>query len=144
MDSGNYYLLETKGRQDRDVPRKASAAVQWCETASKSGIKWEYVFTPQDVMERLTSNRFDDLVRACEPALRNLLSEMTQTPELPFFVTREETDVETFFSAEVFEKLTDRGKKAARDALDIYRFFREQEGYFEFLSRLYFITEPVR
>lgn len=126
MDNGNYYLLETKGRQDRDVPRKASAAVQWCETASKRGIKWEYVFTPQDVMERLTSNRFDDLVRACEPALINLLSETTQTPELPFFAAREETDVESFFSAEAFGKLTERGKKAARDALDIYRFLENK------------------
>ena len=127
MENGDCFVVETKGRQDRDVPRKASAAVQWCETASKSGVNWKYVFTPQDVMERLASNSFDDLVRACEPALRNLLSETTQTPELPFFEEREETDVESFFSAETFGKLTERGKKASQDALDIYRFLENKK-----------------
>ena len=127
MDNGDCFLLETKGRQDRDVPRKASAAVQWCETASKSGVKWEYVFTPQDVMKRLSSNCFDDLARACEPALRNLLTETTQTPELPLFTVQAETDIESFFSAESFEKLTERGKKAAHDSLEIYRFLENKE-----------------
>ena len=125
-DNGDCFIVETKGRQDRDVPRKASAAVQWCETASKSGVKWQYVFTPQDVMQRLAGNRFDDLVRSCEPALQNLLSEITQTPELPFFAEGEETDVESFFPVETFGKLTERGKKAAQDALDIYRFLENK------------------
>ena len=49
MDTREYALVETKGRQDRDVPRKAAAAVEWCKAASKSGTKWQYVFTPQNV-----------------------------------------------------------------------------------------------
>lgn len=124
---GNYALVETKGRQDLEVPRKSRAAVEWCETASKGGFKWEYVFTPQNVMEELTSNRFDDMTRACVPALQNLLSETTKTPELPLFTAREETDAESFFSAETFEKLSARAQKAARDALEIYRFLENKE-----------------
>ena len=53
-EDGSYAVVETKGRQDIDVPRKASAAVEWCKAASKGGVKWQYVFTPQNVMEGLT------------------------------------------------------------------------------------------
>ena len=55
---GAYFLIETKGRQDQDVPRKASAAIEWCKTASKSATRWHYVFVPQAIMEGLTSSRF--------------------------------------------------------------------------------------
>jgi len=126
-EDGSYAVVETKGRQDSDVPRKAAAAVEWCKTASRSGLKWQYVFTPQNVMESLTGNRFDALVRACAPALQNLLSETTRAPELPLFERRAEGDVEDFFSKETFEKLPARGKKAARDALELYRFFERKE-----------------
>jgi len=32
--NGDYYLVETKGRADRDVPAKARAATGWCKAAS--------------------------------------------------------------------------------------------------------------
>ena len=126
-DDGNYALIETKGRQDVDVPRKAAAAVEWCKTASKGSVKWEYVFTPQNVMEGLTGNRFDELTRACKPALQNLLSETTKAPELPLYSERQEGDAEEFYTAEVFEKLPPRGRKAAQDALDLFRFFERKQ-----------------
>ena len=78
-------------------------------------------------MEGLTGNRFDDLARACIPALQNLLSETTQAPELPLFTARPEGDAESFYSKETFEKLPARGKKAAQDALKLYRFFEREE-----------------
>ncbi len=126
MEDGAHYLVETKGRQDADVSRKARAAMEWCRAAASSGVKWEYVFTPQNVMERLTSNRFDALVRSCAPALQNLLSEATDAPELPFFA-REETDAESFFSAETFGRLGERERRAATDALELYRFFERKK-----------------
>ena len=128
MDDGTYWLVETKGRHDIDVPRKAVAANEWCKTAFKSGTAWQYVFTPQDLMEKLTGNHFADLARACVPALQNLLSETTKAPELPLFGKRPEGDAETFYSAGTFEKLPTRGKKAATDALELYRFFERKEG----------------
>jgi len=129
MDDGTYALVETKGRQDSGVPRKAAAAIEWCKTASKGGVTWQYVFTPQNVMQGLTGNRLADLMRACAPALQNLLSEITGAPELPLFAGRRESDAEEFFSREVFEKLPARGKRAAQDALELYRFFERKEAH---------------
>jgi type III restriction enzyme len=126
MDTGEYALVETKGRQDRDVPRKAKAAIEWCKAASKGGVKWNYVFTPQNVMERLTGNRFADLARACVPALQNLLSETTTQPELPLFGPKPDNDSEEFYGKEVFDSLPLRAKKAATDALELYRFFEKK------------------
>ena len=127
MEDSAYALVETKGRQDADVPGKAAAAVEWCKAASKAGVRWQYVFTPQNVMEGLTGNRFDELARACVPALQNLLSETTKAPELPLFTARPEGDAEVFYSKETFAKLPVRGKKAAKDALELYRFFERKE-----------------
>lgn len=128
LEDGKHALLETKGRQDIDVPRKAAAAIEWCKTASKGGVEWQYVFTPQNVMEGLTGNKFEDLARACAPALQNLLSETTASPELPLFATRSENDAEEFFTKSVFEKLPIRAKKAATDALELFRFFEKKQG----------------
>jgi type III restriction enzyme len=126
MDSGEYALVETKGRQDSDVPRKAAAAIEWCKAASKGPVKWQYVFTPQNVMERLTGNKFADLARACAPALQNLLSESTAQPELPLFGPRPDNDAEEFFGKDVFDSLPIRAKKAATDALELFRFFEKK------------------
>lgn len=126
METGEYALVETKGRQDSDVPRKAQAAIEWCKAASKGAVKWTYVFTPQNVMERLTGNRFTDLARACVPALQNLLSETTAQPELPLFGPKSDNDAEQFFGKDVFDSLPLRAKKAATDALELYRFFEKK------------------
>lgn len=123
---GSHFLVETKGRQDRDVPRKAMAAVEWCKTASRTKTRWEYVFIPQNVMEGLTGNQFADLGRACAPALQNLLSEIGQQPELPLFAARHEGDAEAFFSAAVLNKLGPRARKAAEDALELYRYLEKK------------------
>ncbi len=42
--TGRCYLIETKGREDKDVPRKARAAIAWCQAASASGTAWEYLW----------------------------------------------------------------------------------------------------
>ena len=49
-----YVLIETKGREDRDVSLKARAAVAWCEATSKERDKWTYLYVPQAVFEDLT------------------------------------------------------------------------------------------
>lgn len=126
MNDGEYALVETKGRQDSDVPRKAQAAIEWCKAASKGSVKWSYVFTPQNVMERLTGNRFNDLARACAPALQNLLSETTAQPELPLFGPKADNDAENFYGKDIFDRLPMRVKKAATDALELYRFFEKK------------------
>lgn len=123
---GQYFLIETKGRQDQDVPRKASAAVEWCKTASKSGASWTYIFVPQAIMEGLTSNRLADLARSCAPALQNLLSETTRAPELPLFGEQAREKAQAFYSEATLVKLTPRERKAAEDAAELYRYFEKK------------------
>ena len=128
LSDGSCALVETKGRQDIDVPRKATAAIEWCKTASKGDAKWEYVFVPQNVMEGLTGNKFEHLARACTPALQNLLSETTAAPELPLFSSRTDDDAAEFYSSKIFDDLPRRAKKAATDALELFRFLERKEG----------------
>ena len=110
-------------------PRKAAAAVEWCKTASKGGTKWQYVFTPQrrdagTDRQSVCRSRDGPAFRLCKAfsarrrGLRNYRC----------FGTRTESDAEAFFSSETFEKLPTRAKKAAADALDLYRFFERKEG----------------
>lgn len=127
-EDGSYALVETKGQEDLNVPRKAVAAVEWCKIASKNADNnWQYVFIPQSVMENLTGSRFDALVRASAPALKNLQNEPTKTPDLPFFTPRPESDVEEFYSKEIFKKLPSRGKKMAKDAFELYHFLEQKK-----------------
>lgn len=127
-EDGNYWMIETKGRQDQDVPRKAEAAMEWCKTASKGKAKWEYVFTPQDIMQGVSSNRFADLARACIPALKNVLSETTAQPELPLFGDSNKENAAKFFAEGALDKLGTRPRKAAVDAYDLFRFLEKKEG----------------
>ena len=132
-EDGSYALVETKGREDLNVPRKAGAAIEWCKAASKSvDSNWRYIFIPQNVMENLTGNRFDTLARTSAPALKNLQNEPTRAPDLPFFDSRPESDVEEFYSKEIFENLPSRGKKTARDALELYRFLEQKQEIINF------------
>lgn len=123
---GALYLVETKGRQDSDVGRKASAALEWCRSAAKSSKSWDYVFIPQNVMQGLTSNKFADLVRSSAPALKNILSEGSRAPELPLFGDRGPDDADAFYGAIVLTSLQPRAKKAAQDALDLYRYLEKK------------------
>ena len=124
--SGALYIVETKGRQDHDVSRKAEAAIEWCKSASRSGASWSYVFVPQAVMEGLTSSQFADLARSTAPALQNLLSETTRAPELPLFGEGAKEKAEEFYSAETLGKLNARERKAAEDAAELFRYFERK------------------
>ncbi len=87
-----------------------------------------YVFTPQNIMQGVTANRFADLVRACVPALKNLLSETTGAPELPLFGDTNKDEAAEFFTNGVLDKLNARSKKAALDAYDLFRFLEKKDG----------------
>ncbi|MCU0466870.1 MAG: DEAD/DEAH box helicase family protein [Anaerolineae bacterium] len=52
--TGTHYLIETKGREDTDVPRKDSAARMWCEEAVKlTGTPWRFLKVMQKDYEGL-------------------------------------------------------------------------------------------
>ena len=59
---GGYWLLETKGQETSEVPRKDAAATQWCENASQlTQTAWKYTKIPQKEFESLHPSRFADL-----------------------------------------------------------------------------------
>ena len=74
----------------------------------------------------LTSSKFADLVRACAPALQNLLSETTGAPELPLFGEQAREKAQEFYSEETLAKLSARERKAAEDAAELYRYFERK------------------
>src|SRR5207237_782879 len=62
LGNNDHYLIETKGREDPDVPRKDQAAKLWCEYATElTGTKWEYLKIPQKDFNRLQPSDFSDL-----------------------------------------------------------------------------------
>ncbi|MEB3292839.1 MAG: DEAD/DEAH box helicase family protein, partial [Synechococcales bacterium] len=128
----HYYLVETKGREDRDVPLKAKAAIAWCEAASTETLQWQYLYIPQGVFERMAGDTVAELARACAPALQNLLqAEEFQT--LPLFVNLgqaddEATAIDSLIDPEILNALPSRYRRAADQAVMLYRFFENKEG----------------
>lgn len=72
---GNYFLVELKGRVDPLVPIKARAAIEWCKTASKGKSKWRYLFVPYYLFQQSAPGTIEELARACEPSIKELLKE---------------------------------------------------------------------
>lgn len=81
----HYYLIETKGREDRDVPRKAAAAIAWCAAASVESCQWEYLYIPQGVFERHRGASIRELADTCRPALHNVLDTERIEERYPLF-----------------------------------------------------------
>ncbi|BAU44091.1 hypothetical protein [Leptolyngbya sp. O-77] len=149
---GHYYLVETKGREDRDVPLKAKAAIAWCEAASgvttevattnqnvrsadfsqqKAGT-WHYLYIPQSVFERMANDTVAELARACAPALQNLL-QAEEFQDLPLFVNLGQVDeeasaVDSLIDPAILNALPSRYRRAADQAVMLYRFFENKEG----------------
>jgi type III restriction enzyme len=158
---GHYYLVETKGREDRDVPLKAKAAIAWCEAASPHPLtpspragegegeqtpaplsqvgrgsggegSWQYLYIPQGVFERMAGDTVTELARACAPALQNLL-QAEEFQDLPLFVNFGQADddataIDSLIDPEILNALPSRYRRAADQAVMLYRFFENKEG----------------
>jgi type III restriction enzyme len=129
--NGGSFLVETKGREDRDVPAKARAAVAWCKAATSKKGTWSYVYVPQGTFERLNSNLFSALVSLCQPALSELLSEESG-PQLQFLFTKDQEEaplrLEEFVIEADFSKLPPRYQQNIRQAVMLYRFIENKDG----------------
>ena len=128
----HYYLVETKGREDRDVPLKAKAAIAWCEAASTETLQWQYLYIPQGVFERMVGDTVAELARACAPALQNLL-QAEEFQGLPLFVNLGQADddsiaIDSLIDPEILNALPSRYRRAADQAVMLYRFFENKEG----------------
>jgi type III restriction enzyme len=129
---GHYYLVETKGREDRDVPLKAKAAIAWCKSASTEIAQWHYLYIPQGVFERMAGNTIAELARACASALQNLL-QSEEFQDLPLFVNLGQSDeevatVDSLIDSAILNALPSRYRRAADQAVMLYRFFENKEG----------------
>lgn len=128
MGDGSYFLVETKGRADKDVPAKAKAAIEWCTAASRQKTTWTYLYVPQDVFEQLTGSSFSALARACKPSLAELLREGEAPGQKLLFgqddAGRWTEQVQEFIDPQVLEALPSRYRKAIEDALKLFFFVR--------------------
>jgi len=131
-DDGGYWLTETKGREDSDVSRKAKAAMAWCEEASKTGAKWQYVYVLESVKDSLGGGSFADLVRACAPSLEKLTHEKELQEAAPLFadaIAREvKAAVPAFIDQTALEALPDAARKAANEAILMFEFLSKRAG----------------
>ncbi len=131
-DDGQYWLLETKGREDVDVSRKAKAAIAWCEAASEAGVRWRYVYVPQNASESMGGGSFADLVRACAPALQDLVHEASIQADAPLFAdfaSREASEaLPALVREDVLARLAPEVRKAAEEAVLMLDFLSKREG----------------
>jgi len=131
-EDGGYWLVETKGREDSDVPRKAKAAVAWCEAARASAAKWQYVFVPENVGEAMSGGNFGDLVRACAPSLQRLIHEKEIIDAAPLFAAQivedEKAKLPEFIDQAAMDALPDAARKAANEAIMTYEFHAKRDG----------------
>ena len=132
--AGNYYLVETKGREDKDVPKKARAAVEWCKSASNKSCKWDYLYVSQSVFERLSDDSIEALARTCAPALQGVIDEEEDKAQFPLFATQieEETkekapDAEGIVEQVILDVLPDRYRRASEHAISLFRFLENKE-----------------
>lgn len=130
---GSHFLVETKGREDKDVPHKARAAMAWCKAASAAGAKWDYLYVPQGAFERMTGDSIGELARMCAPALQELIREEESRVEAPLFAwgaAQEEkgSDIKGFVDPSVLEALPSRYRKAVDQAVMLFKFMEGKDG----------------
>ena len=62
-DTGEMWLVETKGQESLEVAFKDRAAGLWCENATRlTGEQWSYVKVPQKEYQKLQPVEFYDLL----------------------------------------------------------------------------------
>ncbi|MDD5054872.1 MAG: DEAD/DEAH box helicase family protein [Candidatus Peribacteraceae bacterium] len=130
--AGKCFLVETKGREDRDVPSKALAAMAWCASASSDTAAWEYLYVPQGVFQSMGGDSIEELARTCQPALQTLL-QTTPAPQQSIFdaLARHAEEVtidESLVSKDVLEQLPTRYREAVEQATTIFRLFEQKKG----------------
>lgn len=65
LKNGDFYVVETKGAEDLDDPRKIARLKVWCEDATKAeGKNWNCLYVKQEEWERLgqTPNSFSEII----------------------------------------------------------------------------------
>jgi len=121
-------MLETKGRVDIDVPLKIRAAMAWCQAASDSGIKWEYLYVPQETFSQIDDNKVEILFSLCEPAKQNLIREKIEAPLSLEKGNLEKIALDEFISDEDFDRLPLKARKGVQEAIALFKFLENKTG----------------
>ncbi|MAT70328.1 MAG: restriction endonuclease subunit R [Planctomycetaceae bacterium] len=130
LTDGHYLLVETKGQVDVEVAARARAGIEWCKAATTKKTRWEYLYVPQDVFQRISRRSMRELARACQPALADLLRESGPQLSLRFDLSdhdRIAEQVEHFISAAELKTLPVRFQKAIEHAVTLYYFHENKE-----------------
>ncbi|MGB4595425.1 MAG: DEAD/DEAH box helicase family protein [Anaerolineaceae bacterium] len=130
LNSGKYYLVETKGEMEQEVGAKAKAAKMWCQSASQNGLSWEYLFVPEGVFSRFNDISMQRLADACTPELSRLLQDAGRLQAaLPFYEISEaekQNNRQLFIKDEDFEALPADYQKKINQATDLFNFLTEK------------------
>jgi type III restriction enzyme len=64
LTNGRIVVVETKGREDLDVPLKLARLRQWCEdiNSMQSGVAYDFVYVDEESFERYEPKSFADLL----------------------------------------------------------------------------------
>jgi type III restriction enzyme len=134
VQSGKYYLVETKGEMEQEVAAKARAAVAWCKSASKTGPEWEYLFVPETLFRRFNDTTLESLASTCALELQRLIEDAkTQQLGLPFYMTSDEEKQnhrQLFISDEDFELLPELYQESITSATDLFAFLKTKSQSF--------------
>lgn len=124
---GRYVMLETKGREDIDVPLKIRAAKAWCKAASDSGIKWDYLYVPQDLFAQVNDSRLEMLFPLCEPATQSLIKEKIDAPLSLEKGNLEKVSLVEFIEESDFNRLPPKSQKGIQEAIALFKFLENKD-----------------
>lgn len=126
LNSGKYFLVETKGEVEQEVTAKAKAAKMWCQSASQNGVSWEYLFVPEQLFRRFNGTSMQLLATVCAPELARLVaSAESQQVALPFYEIPEtvrQSNRLIFIKDEDFEALPIDYQNKVTQAADLFNF----------------------
>jgi type III restriction enzyme len=123
---GSHVVLETKGRVDIDVPLKIRAAEAWCKAASESGIRWEYLYVPQEIFIKINDPRFEMLFPLCEPSKQSLIQEKIDAPLSLEKGNLEKLTLDEFIHEEDLNQLPPKSKKGVQEAIALFKFLEKK------------------
>lgn len=83
---GNVWIVETKGREELDLPQKLARLRQWCADAtaadqSETGTNYDFVYVDQKSFERDRPDTFANLAASFLTYRTKVLSEVSKTTE---------------------------------------------------------------
>lgn len=128
---GLMYLVETKGREDLDVPRKAKAAISWCEVASKNGTAWKYIYVPETAADAIGTGTWASVIAVAATALDALLHQKEIEQQVPLFAAalagEAKPKLPQLVDQAVIDGLPPNARKAVDEALWLFDVLSKQD-----------------